>query len=210
MNYLRISSLFLLLILGSRVVSGQEKPESSMDSYIQQVLKERADKDMEFKTDEKSPIPEESKNDFKGLHYYAPDESFRVEATLERFDNPFHFKMKTTTERLPEYATYGRITFSINDTSYQLFVYQNIDLMKKPGYERYLFIPFNDFTNSETTYGGGRFMDTHIPEGDSLIIDFNTAYNPYCAYNSRYSCPIPPKENYLETRIEAGEKKWHD
>jgi uncharacterized protein (DUF1684 family) len=210
MNLLKISALIFLSIVLVQASYCQKSPSETADNYVQTLLKDRADKNEELITDEKSPLTEEDKKDFKGLHYYPPDEKYRVVATLERFDNPFHFKMKTTTERLPEYATYGRISFQIKDTTYQLFVYQNIELMKKPGYEKYLFIPFNDNTNAETTYGGGRFMDTYIPEGDTLILDFNKAYNPYCAYNSKYSCPIPPEENFLDTRIEAGELKWHD
>jgi uncharacterized protein (DUF1684 family) len=73
-----------------------------------------------------------------------------------------------------------------------------------------LFLPFLDNTNGDTTYGGGRYIDLRIPEGDTIEIDFNKAYNPYCAYNSRYSCPIVPRENYLDTNIEAGVKKFHD
>lgn len=210
MNRLTTSALVILSFILVQVSFGQKSPSEKEENYSYILLKERAEKDTELKTDEKSPLTEEDKTDFKGLHYYPPDEQYRVFAVLERFDNPFHFKMKTTTERLPEYATYGRISFQIRDTTYQLFVYQNIELMKKPGYEKYLFIPFNDNTNAETTYGGGRFLDTNIPESDTLILDFNKAYNPYCAYNSRYSCPIPPKENFLDTRIEAGEMKWHD
>ncbi len=210
MIQLRIPALILLAVLIFNFAFSQKSAENLSLSYEQSILKERADKDEEMRTGEKSPLPEEAKKDFTGLHYFAPDEKFKVIATLERFDNPFHFKMKTTTERLPEYATFGRISFQFNDTSYQLFVYQNIELMKKPGFEKYLFIPFNDLTNGESSYGGGRFLDAGIPDGDTLTLDFNKAYNPYCAYYSKYSCPIPPKENNLEIRVEAGEKKWHD
>ena len=73
-----------------------------------------------------------------------------------------------------------------------------------------MFLPFSDETNGIESYGGGRYIDLRIPEGNTLIIDFNSAYNPYCAYNDKYSCPIVPRENYLRTRIEAGVKKFKD
>jgi uncharacterized protein (DUF1684 family) len=89
-------------------------------------------------------------------------------------------------------------------------VYQNIELVKKPGYEKHLFIPFNDLTNGKETYGGGRFLDVYENGGKVLIIDFNLAYNPYCAYNHKYSCPVPPESNYLNLKIKAGEKIFHE
>ena len=89
-------------------------------------------------------------------------------------------------------------------------VYQNQELIKQEGFENYLFLPFSDETNGIESYGGGRYIDLRIPESNKLIIDFNSAYNPYCAYNDKYSCPIVPRENYLRTRIEAGVKKFKD
>jgi uncharacterized protein (DUF1684 family) len=117
--------------------------------------------------------------------------------------------MKTTTDRLPEYSLYGKIEFKIKGKKLLLNVYQNVDLLKNPAFQKYLFIPFNDATNGLTTYDGGRFLDAEIPEGNSMVVDFNLAYNPYCAYNHKYSCPIPPEDNRLDIKIEAGEKKWH-
>jgi hypothetical protein len=117
--------------------------------------------------------------------------------------------MKTTTERLPEYSIYGVVTFRHKGKNVTLNVYQNIELVKKPGYEKNLFIPFNDRTNGVETYGGGRFIDITENGADKVIIDFNKAYNPYCAYNHKYSCPIPPEENDLKIKIKAGEKIWH-
>lgn len=202
------------LILGLILVpvffmSAQENKKEVKITYADSLLEQRKDKNTEFMTDKDSPLTKEDKISFIGLHYYPPDPRFRVTATLTRFDNPFHFKMKTTTDRLPEYALYGKVDFKIKGKKYSLNVYQNIDLMKKPGYQKYLFIPFNDLTNGDETYEGGRFMDTEIPDGNTMTIDFNQAYNPYCAYNHRYSCPIPPEENSLNVKIEAGEKKWH-
>jgi hypothetical protein len=103
---------------------------------------------------------------------------------------------------------YGIVTFNLKRNAYRLNVYQNQDLMKKEGYEDYLFLPFLDDTNGEESYGGGRYIDLRIPEGDEVVIDFNKAYNPYCAYNEKYSCPIVPRENYLDLKVEAGVKAF--
>jgi uncharacterized protein len=204
---------FLLgLILIYTTSFAQIIPDDSVSEtdYINSVLNHRKEKDKEFLDDNSSPIAEDLRKLFSGLNYYSPNPEFKVTAKLERFENPIHFRMKTTTDRLPDYSLYGRLTFNLKGQELHLNVYQNIDLLKKPGYEKYLFIPFNDSTNGNETYGGGRFMDAENPDSDSLIIDFNYAYNPYCAYNHRYSCPIPPEANTLPIKIEAGEKKWHD
>ena len=159
--------------------------------------------------DEKSPLAEDEKAEFKNLNYFKPKVKFRKEANFERFDQATHFLMKTTTERLPEYSLYGVVTFQHKGKTLTLNVYQNIELVKKPGYEKHLFIPFNDKTNGKETYGGGRFMDITETGENKIILDFNEAYNPYCAYNHKYSCPIPPEANNLNIRVTAGEKKFH-
>ncbi|NVO20875.1 MAG: DUF1684 domain-containing protein [Bacteroidetes bacterium] len=192
------------------ISQAQQAAQKQESDFTNEIIKQRKQKDKEFANEKGSPIPDDEKKAFHGLKYFEPDPNFKVLARLVKFDNPFHFKMKTTTDRLPEYSLYGKITFVIKGEEFNLNVYQNIDLLKKPGYENYLFIPFNDLTNGKETYGGGRFMDAEVPASDSLIIDFNDAYNPYCAYNHKYSCPIPPEDNSLQIRVEAGEMKYHD
>jgi uncharacterized protein len=201
--------LFLASLLSPIVTRAQETGKFDPSKYVSEIRKERELKDIEMLTDEKSPIPSEEKATFKKLNYFKPNAKFRIEASFTRFDQATHFLMRTSTERLPEYSIYGVLKFSFNGKIYSLNVYQNIELVKKPGYEKHLFVPFNDETNGEDTYGGGRFLDLTETGSDTLIIDFNLAYNPYCAYNHKYSCPIPPEENNLEMKIKAGEKKWH-
>lgn len=142
---------------------------------------------------------------FRGLDYYHFDSNYQVQAKFEK-DKGKKFEMPTSTERLPVYRRYGYVTFTIDSVSYTLTVYQNVKLKKNKEYKDYLFIPFRDATSRETTYGGGRYLDVRIPEKESITIDFNLAYNPYCAYSHHYSCPIPPEENTLDIKIEAGEK----
>lgn len=153
---------------------------------------------------EKSPLLPEDLETFKGHPFFEPNETFRVKAKFERVEDALPFLMKTTTDRLPQYQLYGVATFEINGQSFQLSLYQQLGFGRIAKEANQLFLPFTDLTNGHGTYDGGRFMDVEIPLGDTIVIDFNRAYNPYCAYNPNYSCPIPPKENHLETEILAG------
>ncbi|MGW9685934.1 DUF1684 domain-containing protein [Flagellimonas sp. 2504JD1-5] len=159
-----------------------------------------------YSNEEKSPLTQKDLKRFKGHDFFAIDENFKVEAKFERAVNAVPFLMKTTTDRLPTYELYGVATFEINGETLQLHIYQNHRLRETEKYKNHLFLPFTDLTNGNETYGGGRFIDLEIPEGDTIVIDFNKAYNPYCAYNKKYSCPIPPKENDLPVNINAGIK----
>jgi len=201
--------LIILFIISSFALQAQSIEEFNPTKYKEDIEKERAIKDSEMRTDEHSPIPDDEKQYFKKLNYYKPNVEYRKEAAFERFENATHFLMITSTNRLPEYSLYGVIKFEHENKTYSLNVYQNIELVKKPGYEKHLFVPFNDLTNGHDTYGGGRFLDVTETGADTLVIDFNKAYNPYCAYNHKYSCPIPPETNSLNIKIQAGEKKWH-
>lgn len=158
----------------------------------------------------KSPLMKNDLKQFKGLDFYPIDEKYIVEAIFIRTKREKSFKMKTTTSRTPMYKKYGELHFSIDGKELKLNVYQNVDLKKKPGYEDYLFLPFSDLTCGKDSYIGGRYIDMRIPKSEKIIVDFNQAYNPYCAYNYEYSCPIVPLENDLDIEINAGVKKFHD
>jgi uncharacterized protein (DUF1684 family) len=162
----------------------------------------------EFKNPDTSPLPDRYRKDFEGLDFFQPDTSFRVIASLERTANAIPFMMPTTTDRLSEEVVYGVAYFTLKGQKYSLEVYQNLELMETAEYKDYLFLPFLDNTNGEETYAGGRYLDLAIPEGNSIILDFNRAYNPYCAYNKKYSCPIVPKRNNLNAKIKAGVKSF--
>lgn len=158
----------------------------------------------------KSPLIKDDLKQFKGLDFYPIDEKYIVEAIFIRTKREKSFKMKTTTSRTPMYKKYGELHFSIDGKELKLNVYQNVDLKKKPGYDDYLFLPFSDLTCGKDSYIGGRYIDMRIPKSEKVIVDFNQAYNPYCAYNYEYSCPIVPLENDLDIEINAGVKKFHD
>lgn len=164
----------------------------------------------EFAIKKESPLTEEDFLTFKSLDFYEINTKFIVEAKFKKSENEKVFEMKTSTTRLPKYLKYGELLFKIDNLDYKLNIYQNIDLIKKEGYEDYLFLPFSDLTCGNQSYIGGRYIDLQIPKSDKILIDFNKAYNPYCAYNHKYSCPIVPLENDLKVSILAGVKKFHD
>ncbi|WP_196894238.1 DUF1684 domain-containing protein [Aureivirga marina] len=162
----------------------------------------------EFKNPEESPLKKADLKKFKSLDFFPINDVFKVKAKFILEENPITFQMPTTTSRLPEYQKYAEVVFELEGKEYRLEVYQNQKLKEKEEYKDYLFIPFTDLTNGNDSYGGGRYLDLRIPEGNTIILDFNKAYNPYCAYNENYSCPIPPEQNDLAVRIEAGVKKY--
>ena len=199
---------FLLILLSPIYLLAQvNKSENvSRQQFINETNAERIVKNKEFLDLEKSPLLAEDIGNFSGLNYFPADPDYKVTATFQRVTMPITFRMKTTTDRLPEYRTFAKITFKLMDTTLSLNVYQNVELTLKSGYEDYLFVPFTDETSAEESYGGGRFMDLRQPTSNTIEIDFNKAYNPYCAYNHKYSCPIPPSENHLPVQEKAGEK----
>ena len=161
-----------------------------------------------FKDASKSPLKPKDLKEFEGLVFFPIDSVFVVKAQLERTPNTPYFEMKTTTNRVAKERVFGVISFTINGQLLELNVYQS-----EPDIDSdldYLFLPFLDATNGASTYGGGRYIDLSIPETDEVMIDFNKAYNPYCAYNERYSCTLVPRENYLSLEIRAGVKRFKD
>ena len=162
----------------------------------------------ELNSIKKGILNQEEITKFKGLDYFSFDATYQIEVKYVRNKGP-KFEMATSTDRKPIYRQIGFIEFELNGSTESLNVYQNVELSKSKEYKNYLFIPFRDKTSGNETYGGGRYLDIEKQKGKVWKIDFNLAYNPYCAYSYRYSCPIPPKENTLNIKIEAGEKVPH-
>jgi uncharacterized protein (DUF1684 family) len=186
----------------TNAVSAQEETLIAQSKAAQTKLNE------EFANPETSILEPEDFKNFKGLEFYPIDKKYIVKAKFIRTPNEKPFLMPTTTDRLPEYVKYGEAHFTIDGKDLKLNLYKSTQPYDEPGYEDYLFLPFTDYTSGDGSYGGGRFIDARIPKGDTIVIDFNAAYNPYCAYSHKYSCPIPPKENDLKVRIEAGVKDF--
>lgn len=157
-----------------------------------------------------SPLTKEDLKIFKSLDFFDIDETYKIEANFELTPNSKVFSMPTTTDRLPLFRKYGIATFTLNGKNLKLSIFQYQNSMTSFDDDELLFLPFKDTTNGTTSYGGGRYIDLEIPEKDSrtIIIDFNKSYNPYCAYNYKYSCPIPPSENNLPVAILAGVKAY--
>jgi len=150
-------------------------------------------------------------NDKKYLQFYPINESFRVIAGFEKAKGNKWFSMETSAHLKQTYRVYGTVSFTIHDTLVTADIYQSQDLLGNPKYKDYLALMFTDKTTGDQTYHAGRYIDLAIGDinDGKVVIDFNKAYNPYCAYvKGKYSCPIPPRENYLPVAIEAGEKNF--
>ncbi len=173
------------------------------DRYSQDIDAFREQKNEHFKKAESSPI--EDQVGFKGLRYFEPDKKYRVVASLKRIqDSSYVFILNNDGEK-NKYWKYAWIYFKVNAVEDSLILYRKAGLDKD---NKNYFLPFFDETNGDETYEGGRYIDIDLKTGDSFVLDFNLAYNPYCVYNYRYSCPIPPKENSVDTKIMAGERMF--
>lgn len=180
----------------------------SQDSYLQHIQKWQQELNAEFSNPETSPLTAKEIRKFNGLDFYPVDSSYRVVARLEILQNQQPFTMPTSNDQLKVFVKYAIARFELAGTEVEFPLYQGLQLQQSEEYKDYLFAPFTDETSGFETYGGGRYIDLRIPEGDTLIIDFNKAYNPSCAYSPNYSCPIPPRENDLALEIKAGVKAW--
>lgn len=170
----------------------------------------RLKQDEDFRDTAQSPLKKEEREKFTGRKYYYADSSYRVNAKVKILKGKKHVIMKTSSPKEKEFIVYARVLFQLNGKKRKMYLYQNVALMEKEEYKDHLFLPFNDNTNGNETYGGGRYIDLIIPKGKTMIIDFNYCYNPYCAFTTGYSCPVPPRENYLDTEVKAGEMKYKD
>ncbi|MCZ4245082.1 DUF1684 domain-containing protein [Pedobacter punctiformis] len=176
-------------------------------SHNDQIALHRENYKQDFVKESHSPLKEA---DLKDLHFYDADSSYRVTAAVEVLENEKVFKMPTYDGTSKEFYRYAHINLIINGNPVKMTLYKSIALAANPAYKNLLFLPFTDETNHKETYGGGRYIDlssTDIKDG-KIEIDFNKAYNPYCAYSDGYRCPVPPEENDLSLAIKAGEKLY--
>ncbi|WP_397362150.1 DUF1684 domain-containing protein [Olleya sp. R77988] len=197
-----MKNIFFLFLLTSTLSCAQDKLPILGETEHQKEMNAK------FKDAVKSPLTDKDRKTFRSLDFFKFDSTYVVTASFKRTPNETSFKMKTTTDRLVDYVKYGEITFTLNEKELKLNIYQNIEMVKQLGEEEALFLPFMDNTNGVESYKGGRYVEVGLPKDNQMVVDFNKAYNPYCAYNKKYSCPIVPSENVLYTRIEAGVKKY--
>ena len=178
--------------------------DSERDADWERRLREnRAEKDDFFATHRQSPIPPEDRDGFDGLAYFEPDSTYRVEATVHREDDPAEVEMDTSDDRTMTYRRPFRFRFELDGEPYELCGYRQ-------GPADPIFVPFRDKTTGQESYEDGRYMelqpDGELADGETIVIDFNLAYSPFCAYSETFSCPLPPEENWLETTVPAGER----
>lgn len=191
---MKILILFLFVVTGNLFAQ----------TYEMEIAESREQKQHDLKDTSQHILTLEETEQLISLDFYPVNRDFAVVATFSK-NKGKRFKMPTSSTRTPVYRKYGEIEFEINGVSQKLNLYQNLELKDKR-YKNYLFLPFRDSTSGNETYGAGRYLDLEIPVGDTILLDFNLCYNPYCAYSYRYSCPIPPEENTLRVAIKAGEK----
>jgi uncharacterized protein (DUF1684 family) len=175
--------------------------------YAARLRKARKEKDDSFRRVQGSPLSEEQRNTFDSLQYYAPDKAYRLEAQLETLTQRDTVDLPLTDGKADQYLRWGRASFILNKQEYKLTLF-----LKADGKDSTLFIPFTDRTNGRGSYGGGRYLDAAKPApGDTeILLDFNAAYNPFCAYNAGFACPVPPQDNRLAVEIPAGEKAYKE
>ena len=199
----------VLYFVGSHKTE-RESLEEHFDAiaYIKEMNKSRELKDIEFADSTRSRFNTEERSTFHGLNYFVPDPGYRVQVNFRVDTSTPVFPMPTNTDRKPNYRIFGYLNFEIHDTACRLTAFQNMEFKDNSEYGSNLFVPFSDKTNGNESYGAGRYLDILIPTQEDFVLDFNEAYNPYCAYADRWSCPLVPFENYLEVAIRAGEKKY--
>lgn len=163
----------------------------------QKIIAGRANKDRFFKHHPQSPLTDAQKAAFTGLTYFIPDAKLDLAVTVQPFEQKTDVQIQTTQDAPRWYRRYGTFTFMVNGQEVQLTIYQT---------PHGFFLPFVDSLAGQETYPAGRYLEPVQAQGDLFHVDFNQAYNPYCAYNARFDCPITPAENRLSVPIRAGEK----
>jgi uncharacterized protein (DUF1684 family) len=190
--------LVIILLLHSNSMFAQQ------DSVMQGILKFQETLNSEYRDAKTSPLKGKALKKFKKHDFFPIDLQYHVEAVLTVTNESLFLPMKTTSQVLREHRVYGILTFTLKGKVFEVSVYQSKMLLATEKYKNYLFFPFTDLTNGESSYGAGRYIDLVIPAGDTIIVDFNKAYNPYCAYADGYSCPIVPADNHLDVEVLAG------
>lgn len=191
--------VFYLLIFLIPVLNFAQKKE------IKDIQKFQKELNREYLDKEETPLRGDNFTNFKAHPFFPIDLKYRVTAKFVKNESPEPFELPTSSGKSKKYQQYAKAYFTIDGKQYVLNIYQSLDLMKTEKYKDHLFLPFGDATNNKETYGGGKYIDLKIPKGNTIVIDFNQSYHPYCAYNAYdYNCPVVPAENKLPVEIRAG------
>jgi uncharacterized protein len=206
--FLRLT--FVLLLGLNLFVTGCSGPQPAVPSKPalrgDRVLQDRVAKDESFKSAD-SPLPPQERARFHGLSYFPIDPALRFSVPLHRYPAPVHVRLGTNTGEIRSGLRYGWFEFQVAGELCRLQVYRLEDALESGGTQ--LFVPFRDATSGNESYGAGRYIDLKENTSGVYDLDFNRAYNPFCAYNTEFSCPVPPAENTLKAPVRAGEKKFH-
>ncbi len=176
-----------------------------VETWRRALLRFREQRDQAFRTDHDSPLGHEGQTNFEGLKYFTPDPEFRFETPLHRNPELRSVIMSTSKGTRQLFNDIGNFELSIGGQAVVLHAYQSAE-RQDPS----IFVPFRDATSGKESYGAARYLDLEVEHDDRYAVDFNYAYNPYCAYRDDYVCPFPPAENWLKVPIPAGEKKYND
>jgi uncharacterized protein (DUF1684 family) len=176
-----------------------------VETWKRALLRFRAQKDEFMRLDHDSPFSHSGQQDFQGLMYFEPDPALRSETKLHRYPAEASVMMTTSKGTRQLFNKVGRFDLVVEGKPVQLQAYQSAE-REDPS----IFVPFRDATSGKETYGASRYLDMKVEHDDTYLVDFNYAYNPYCAYNEGYVCPLPPAENWLKVAIRAGERKYHE
>ncbi len=180
-------------------------PREDFEAYAATIKEDRRQKDLFFRNDPDSPFGADAKT-IDSLSYYPVTSQFRVKAKLDPIEKKQVRILETSTGEQVTYLEYAWAVFLLEGEMNRLLILEIMDMGPNRGK---LFLAFADETSANETYGAGRYLDLKkVPAATSIELDFNLAYNPYCAYNDSYSCPFPPAENILRIAIRAGEKKY--
>jgi uncharacterized protein len=176
-----------------------------VDTWKRALLRSREQKEDFMRNDRESPFSRSGQVGFKGLSYFEPDPAFHFETKLRRYQTEASVMMTTSTGTRQLFNREGRFEVTVGTQPIRLQAYQSAE-----GEDVDLFVPFKDATSGKETYGAGRYIDLRVQHDDIYLLDFNYAYNPYCAYFEGYVCPVPPAENSLRVAIRAGERRYHE
>lgn len=199
--------LFILLLITLVVIGFYSlQPSGTDEAYRGQIEKERKDKDDFMRNNSESPFAD-SIELFNGLRYFEADEKYRLSANLVPIENKKSVTLATSDGLEKRYLEYAYAEFSVEGKDCKLLI---LEIMDMGPFRGTLFLAFADATSASETYGAGRYLDIKkVPGSTSITLDFNKAYNPYCAYTDKFSCPFPPRENILEVAIKAGERNYN-
>ena len=197
-----IFGILVVALIGVTILNFLTIGESTED-YIERIETDRKDRNSQMLSSS-SPLKDEDKQDFTGLNYYPVDEKYKVTARLEMLGKRQPIFIESTTGEQLKYIPFAYAYFTLDDKEQKLLLYQDWEETDP----NKLSLMFADETSADETYGGGRYLDVTYRNTNSVVIDFNTAYNPYCHFNDEYSCPIPPRENLMDIPIKAGEKLY--